>query len=159
MAQKHIVCHGAVCMCNFGASPDKLMVKSHKKEFINDSEGAKKLIASDKDLGPTFEKNTFGPCQKQPSGSGNKPCQAIVNKWSGFYENVTLENQGKVLLEDSKGTCPIGGPDCIKITFHGQASAPTAQSAKAAKPEVMSVLNPVVEMEEVTEEDETPNYT
>jgi hypothetical protein len=158
MAQKHIVCHGAICMCNFGATPDKLVVKSHKKEFINDSEGSKKLIASNKDLGGTFEKNTFGPCQKQPTGAGYKPCQAIVNKWTGFYENVTLENEGKVLVEDSKGTCPIGGPDCIKITFHGQTSAPTAQNAKEANHEVMSVLNPIVETEEFAE-DETPNYT
>jgi hypothetical protein len=46
MAEKHLVCHGAICMCNFGATPDKLSVKSHKKEFINDKDGSKKMIAS-----------------------------------------------------------------------------------------------------------------
>lgn len=158
MAEKHIVCHGAICMCNFGAAPDKLMVKSHKKEFINDKNGSKKLIASDKELGPTFEKNTFGPCQKQPMGNSFKPCQAVVTKWTGFYEKVVLENKGKILLEDAKATCPIGGSDCIKITFHGQVNAPEASSAKNADPEIMSALNPMVDMEEFEDED-APYYS
>ena len=33
MGEKNIVCHGAICMCNFGAVPDKLAVKSHKKSL------------------------------------------------------------------------------------------------------------------------------
>jgi hypothetical protein len=160
MAEKHIVCHGAICMCNFGAAPDKLTVKSHKKEYINDKGGSKKLIASDKEIGAAvFEKNTFGPCQKQPlPGGGYKPCQAVVTKWSGFYEKVILENKGKILLEDSKATCPIGGTDCIKITFHGQVNAPAPSSVKKANKEVMTALNPVVDMEEF-EDDDAPYYS
>lgn len=158
MAEKHIVCHGALCMCNFGAAPDKLMVKSHSKEFINDKNGSKKLIASNKEIGSTFEKNTFGPCQKQPIPGGYKTCQAVVTEWSGFYEKVVLENKGKILLEDSKATCPIGGKDCIKITFHGQVSAPEPSNAKNANQEVMTALNPMVDMENF-QEDNTPNYS
>jgi hypothetical protein len=158
MAQKHIVCHGAICMCNFGSAPDKLMVKSHKKEFINDKDGSQKLVASDKEIGATFEKNTFGPCQKQPIPGGYKPCQAVVTKWSNFYKNVTLQNKGKILLENSKATCPIGGSDCIKITFHGQVNAPAANSVKNANQEVVAAINPVVDMEEL-ENEETPNCT
>ena len=159
MAEKNIVCHSAICMCNFGVAPDKLAVKSHKKEFINDKNGSKKMIATDKELGATFEKNTFGPCQKQPiPGGGYKPCQAVVTKWSGFYKNVTLENKGKILVEDSKATCPIGGTDCIKITFHGQVAQPAPSQAKKEKKEVMTAINPLVDMDEL-EEEETPNYS
>jgi Domain of unknown function (DUF4280) len=153
MAEKHLVCHGAVCECNFGAAPDKLVVKSHKKEFINDKGGSKKMIATTKDIGATFKKNTFGPCKKQPIPGGHKPCQAVVTEWSGFYEKVTLENKGKILLEDSKATCPIGGKDCIKITFHGQVAAPEPSNAKNENKEVMEALNPAVDMEEFEEED------
>jgi hypothetical protein len=160
MAGKHMVCHGAICQCNFGAAPDKLTVKSHKKEFINDKSGDKKFLASDKEIGAAvFEKNTFGPCQKQPlPGGGYKPCQAVVTQWSGMYEEITLEHKGKILLEDSKATCPIGGSDCIKITFHGQVNAPAPSSAKKANKEVMAALNPVVDMEDF-QADDAPYYT
>ena len=146
-------------MCNFGAAPDKLSVKSHKKEFINDKNGSKKMIATDKEIGQTFEKGTFGPCQKQPiPGGGYKPCQSVVTAWSGFYKKVTLENKGKILVEDSKATCPIGGTDCIKITFHGQVSEPAPSQAKKENKDVMTALSPMVDMEEF-EEDESPYHT
>lgn len=158
MSEKNIVCHGAICLCNFGAAPDKLTVKSHKKEYINDKDGSKKMIATDKEIGAaTFEKNTFGPCQKQPTPGGYKPCQIIVTKWSGFYKNVTLLNEGKILVESSKATCPIGGTDCIKITFHGQVNQPAPSQAKKENKTVMSILNPLVDMSAF--DDETPNYS
>lgn len=123
MSEKHLVCQGALCKCNFGTTPDKLKVLTQSKRFINDKEGSTKLMATNMDIGAaTFEKNTFGPCKMQPiPGGGFKPCQIIVTVWSGFYEKITLkDNNGKALLEDSKGTCPIGGPDCITILNHGQ---------------------------------------
>jgi Domain of unknown function (DUF4280) len=105
------------------------------------------------------KKNTFGPCQKQPiPGGGYKPCQAVVTKWSGFYDKVTLENKGKILVEDSKATCPIGGTDCIKISFHGQVAQPAPSKAKKEKKEVMTALSPMVDMDEF-EDEETPNYS
>ena len=158
MAGKNIVCEGAMCMCNFGAAPDKLLVKSHKKEFINDKNGSKKMIATDKEIGQTFEKGTFGPCQKQPiPGGGYKPCQSVVTAWSGFYKKVTLENKGKILVKDSKATCPIGGTDCIKITFDGQVNEPAPSQAKKENKTVMTMLNPLVDMNAF--EEETPNYS
>lgn len=158
MSEKKIVCQGAICICNFGVTPDKLVVKSHKKEYINDKNGSKKMIASDKDIGQTFEKNTFGPCQKQPiPGGGYKPCQSVVTEWSGFYENTTLENKGKILVENSKATCPIGGKDCIKITFHGQVNEPAPSQSKKENKTIMALLNPLVDM--AAFEDETPNYS
>lgn len=157
MSEKKIVCHGAICKCNFGAAPDKLVVKSHENEYVNDKDGSKKMIASDKEIGQTFEKNTFGPCQKQPIPGGYKTCQAVVSQWSGYYESMTLKNEGKVLVEDSKATCPIGGKDCIKIIFHGQVNQPAANEAKKENKTIMAILNPLVDMKEF--EEETLNYS
>jgi len=64
MSQKHLVCQGALCKCNFGTAPDTLKVKTQSKRYINDAKGSTKLMATDKDIGKTFEKNTFGSCAK-----------------------------------------------------------------------------------------------
>ena len=153
MSEKHLVCHGAVCQCNFGTVPDKIAVKTHKKEYINDAKGSKKLIATDKDITQPFEKNNFGSCAKL----NNNSCKVMVTEWKGFYEKTTLAHGGKILLEDSKATCAIGGPDCIKIIFHGQVAEVTASNTKNTTPETMTALNPLVDKEDI-EEDDTPDY-
>lgn len=141
MSEKHLVCHGATCQCKFGTTPDKLTVKTQSKRYINEN-GRKKLMATHVDIGPTFEKNTFGSCKKM----NNNPCQVIVTQWSGFYEKIMLEdNQGKALLEDSKATCPIGGPDCIEIINHGQTAEASAQNMKNADKEVLVEMIPFVD--------------
>lgn len=155
MSEKHIVVQGATVKCKFSVEPklDKLKVKTQSKHYANDKDAADKLIATDKDIGQTLEKNTFGKCKMQPNGSGDfLPCQAVITKWSGFYEKVTLSNQGKILLEDSKGTCPIGGPDCILIDKHGQKAELGKQNAKKAKPAKMHVLNPLVNVDQMVNE-------
>ena len=137
MSEKHLVCHGATCQCKFGTTPDKLTVKTQSKRFINDA--SKKLMATHVDIGKTFEKNTFGSCKKM----NNNPCQAVVTQWSGFYEKIMLEdNQGKALLEDSKATCPVGGPDCIEIINHGQTAEASSQNVKNTDKEVLVEIIP-----------------
>lgn len=150
MSEKHLVCQGATCLCNFGTTPDKLKVLTQTKRFINDKDGSTKLMATNMDIGAaTFEKNTFGPCKMQPTPGGFKPCQIIVTAWTGFYEKITLQdNSGKALLEDSKATCPIGGPDCIKIIDHGQTAEVSAQNVENADEEVLVELMPFVDLEE-----------
>ncbi len=148
MSSKHLVCQGAICICNFGTLPDKLLVKTQNRHFINDKEGKEKLTATDKDIGKTFEKNTFGNCAKL----NNNPCQVTVTAWSGFYEKITLEdNKGKVLLEDSKATCPIGSKDCITIINHGQIAEVSNQNVKNARPEVINELCPFIDLNEEEE--------
>jgi hypothetical protein len=139
MAEKHIVVQGAQCMCKFGSAPDKLKVLTNKKEFANDKDGSKKPIATTKDINATFEKNMFGSCSKM----NNRSCQATVTKWSGFYEDTILSNGGKILLEDSKATCPIGTTDCIEIVQHGQQSEASKQNFANANSNVQSQLNPM----------------
>lgn len=144
MADKHVVVQGATCQCKFSVAPqtDKLKVKSQSKHFANDVDGKEKLIATTMEIGQTLEKNTFGNCKMQPTGNSYLPCQAVITQWSGMYEKVTLSNKGNPLLEDSKATCPIGGPDCITITDHGQKAEVTKQNEKNADDKVMEILYP-----------------
>jgi len=150
MAEKHIVVQGATCLCNFGTKPDKLKVLTNSKNYANDDQGSKKPIATDKDIGSTFESNTFGSCAKK----NNSPCTAVVTKWSAFYEKTILDNGGKILLEDSKATCPIGGTDCIKIIQHGQIAQPGEQNFKNTNDDVQKSLNPMVAPADLEEESE-----
>jgi hypothetical protein len=152
MSEKHFVVQGATCQCKFSVEPktDKLKVKTQSKHYANDKDGKDKLIASDKDIGQTLEKNTFGKCKMQPNGSGDYlPCKAIITKWSGFYEKTILSNKGKILLEDSKGTCPIGGSDCITVKDHGQISEVTKKNVENNKPEVLNEIFPGVNFEDL----------
>lgn len=149
MGQKHLVCQGAICQCKFGTLPDILKVKTQNRHFINDAEGKEKLTATHKDIGKTFKKNTFGSCAKM----NNNPCQAAITEWSGFYEKIRIEdNGGHPLLEDSKATCPIGGKDCIQITYHGQIAQITQQNIKNANKDVVKILCPMMKVEEENED-------
>lgn len=150
MSDKHLVVQGATLQCKYGTMPDKLVVKTQSRHYTNDKDAKSKLTATDKDLGQTLEKNSFGLCKLQPlPGGGYKPCQAVITKWSGAYEKVTIEdNGGHVLTEDSKATCPIGGPDCISITNHGQTAELSQQNIDNARPEVLTSLLPFVKLKE-----------
>lgn len=156
MSEISIVVQGAKLKCKFSEDPSKtdvLKVKTHSKHYANDKEGSEKLIATTKDIGQTMEANTFGKCKKQPLPFGQyKPCQAVITEWKDFYEKVTLSNQGKILLEDSKATCPIGGPDCIEVDFHGQKTEASSQNAKNANPQVQAQLNPMVNLKDMEEQ-------
>lgn len=50
MAEKHIVVQGAQCKCDFGQTPDKIKVLSHKKEYANDKNASKNLSSQPKKL-------------------------------------------------------------------------------------------------------------
>lgn len=148
MSEKHMVIQGATCICNLSVEPktDILKVKTQSKHYVNDKEGDRKLLATTKEIGQTFEKNTFGKCKKQPSGNDYLPCKIQITKWSNFYEKVTLSNEGKILLEDSKATCAMGTPDCIEITNHGQIAEPSVQNFQKANPDVQNKINPLLNL-------------
>ncbi len=149
MSSKHIVVQDALCECQFGDFPDKLKVLSQQKIYANDNKASKKLVATTMEIGgATFEKNTFGQCKMQPTGSSFKPCQIVVTKWEGFYKNVELTNGGQILLEDSKAICPIGGNPCISILFHGQTSEQTVNSSSEDEA-VAQQVNPLVDLEDL----------
>lgn len=150
MSEKHLVCQGATCQCQFGKAPDKLKVLTQTKRYTNDGKGAEKLIASHMDIGKTFEKNTFGSCSKM----NNNPCQVVVSEWKDFYENVKIsENNGNPLLEDSKATCPVGAPDCISIIFHGQTAEISQQNIDNADKQVIAQMLPGFNFDDFDEEE------
>lgn len=147
MSLKEKVVQGAICYCKFGTLPDKLKVLTQTKYYLNDHEGKRKLAATHKDIGTTFEKNTFGPCKMQPTPGGYKPCQATVTEWSGYYEKEKYSPpDGYILLEDSKATCPIGGKDCISILATGQISEPTQKNIQNTDEELQSHVNPFINL-------------
>ena len=147
MAEQHIVVQGATCQCKYGDAPDKLKVLTHAKEYANDASGAYKMIASTKDIGTTFEKNTFGSCSKQ----NNRTCAAEVTEWKDVYENVKLSNGGQILLENSKATCPVGGANSITIIKHGQSADISAQNVANAQPAVTNALNPAADINKLNQ--------
>ncbi len=152
-AEGKLVCHGAECECQNGDSPDKLVVTTQSKRYINDSDSAEKLVATNKEIGLPFEKKTFGQCKLQPTPSGYKPCQPNITEWTDFYDNITLsENSGNPLLEGSKATCVIAGAPCVSITFHGQTGEPSEQNFEQEEKEedTASQVNPLANASEVT---------
>ncbi len=151
MAQKEIIVQGATCECQFGFQPDKLKVLTQQKHYANDKDAFTKLIATDKDIGMTFEKNTFGQCKMQPIATGYRPCVPALNRWQGMYEDATLSNGGKVLLEDSKGTCSIAGTPCISFTHTGQKAQPSQKNFDNADAELLSQVTPLVDWEDISD--------
>lgn len=146
MSQKELVCQGAICKCQFGTTPDNLKVLTQTKQYINDAEGKDKLMATHMDIGATFEKNTFGSCAKM----NNNPCAPALTQWDGYYEKLTLEeNGGKALLEDSKGTCTVAGTPCIEIIHTGQIAEPTQQNMENGDKELLSQINPLFDIAEL----------
>ncbi len=155
MSEKFLIVQGALCKCQYGTAPDRLKVLSHTKEYANDGKGSKKLIASTKDIGSsTLELNTFGSCSKM----NNKPCQPVIQEWKDFYDKITLTHKGKVLTEDSKAICPVGGNPCIEIVWHGQTVTAPDSDVKKSDKRVQSQLNPLVDTQEIEDELEGRAY-
>ncbi|MDR7369754.1 DUF4280 domain-containing protein [Flavobacterium aquidurense] len=154
MAEKHFVVQGATCQCKFSEAPetDILLVKTHSKHYANDSDGKEKLIATDKEVKQTMQKNTFGKCKNQPSPSGPLPCVIDITQWSGVDEKATYSNKGKALLEDSKATCKMGTPDCITIKNHGQTANLTEKNIKNSSPQILAEILPGVNFHDLDDE-------
>lgn len=70
----------------------------------------------------------------------------MVSQWTGFYDKVVLSNGGMIITEESKATCPIGGPECITIIDHGQIAGVSSQNMSNADEEVLAELNPAINM-------------
>jgi Domain of unknown function (DUF4280) len=149
MSEKFIVVQGATCQCNKSVAPqtDTLLVHTQLKDYANDKNGEKKRIATDKEIGLTLQKNSFGNCKMQPTGSSFLPCVAMITKWNNVYDNTIMSNDAKILLEDSKASCAVGGPDCISIVHHGQMTELSYINARNANPVILAQLNPLVDVQ------------
>jgi hypothetical protein len=147
MSEKHLVCQGAICECKFGSTPDQLMVLSQKKHYINDEQGSEKPLGNTMDLGQPFKAKTFGSCKLM----NNAKCSPAITAWVKFYENVVLDNGGKLLLENSKGTCAVAGAPCVEFTVHGQTAAVSSQNTKKAEEDSSSYLNPLMNVTKIAD--------
>lgn len=155
MAKKEAVCQGATCQCKFGTTPDTLKVLTQTKQYINDKDAAYKLMATHKDIGMTFEKNTFGSCKK----NNNNPCVPALTKWDGYYKKVTIaQNGGHPILEDSKGTCAVGGSPCIEIIHTGQVADFSQQNIDNADTELLGQVNPFLDLTQLEGIDTTDRF-
>lgn len=154
MSEIHYVVQGATCQCQFSVAPetDTILVKTHSKHYGNDSAGNEKRIATDKEIGQTMKKNTFGKCKKQPSGNDYLPCVINITKWSAVYEKVTYSNQGKALRQDSKATCEKGSPNCIFITNHGQTAELTEKNIKNSSTQILAEILPGVNFSDLDDD-------
>lgn len=154
MARKHFVVQGATCQCKLSETPqtDILQVKTQSKHFANDSEATKKLIVTDKEIGPSMQKNTFGNCTKQVVAGKCLPCLISITGWNGVYEKITYSNQGKALLEDSKATCKMGIPNCITIINHGQTAELTDKDVKKSDSRILSEILPGINFSDLDDE-------
>lgn len=151
MDETHMVVQGAVCKCTWSkeGKTDTLKVKTQSKHYANDKDSEKKLLATTKEIGKTFEQNSFGSCKKQPLGNDRyNACIVDVTEWKNPYEKITLSNQGKILLENSKATCSMGTPNCIEIIKHGQVSELSIQNLQKANPDVQNRINPLLKLNE-----------
>ncbi|MFH6963108.1 DUF4280 domain-containing protein [Flavobacterium plurextorum] len=152
MAEKHFVVQGATCQCKLSKEPnsiDILQVKTQSKHYANDKDAAKKLVATDKEIGQTMQKNTFGQCKNQPSGNDFLPCIIDITEWSGTYTKITYSNQGKPLLEDSKATCSKGTPSCIIIKNHGQIAEVSKKNIQNTNPEIFAQILPGIDLSDL----------
>ena len=61
----------------------------------------------------------------------------------------------KILTEDSKGTCPMGAPDCLSVVKHGQTGEPTSKQAKE-NPNKDNPVNNTQKATEKTEQNSAP---
>lgn len=151
MAEQFLVCQRAECKCCYGSSPDNLLVKTQSTRYINDN-GSQKLLATNKELGQTFEKNTFGSCSKK---KGNA-CTVSVTEWCNVYEKITLEeNHGYALIDCSKATCPIGSKGCISIIWHGQTAQVNLLNIVNINENILNQLMPLVNQNELINAEDT----
>ena len=140
-----LVCYGALCQCSNGTIPTQLLVTSNRKYYVNDSQGAQKLVATIKD-NQVMNLN-FGICK---NGSNPPPPCAADLLWTKEHTAVKLKIQGSevaALSENSEATCKkFGGK--VNILQNGQipqVSAPNIDKISVAAP----AANCLVDLQEV----------
>ncbi len=132
-----LVCYGAQCTCTMGTAKAKLLVTSHNKYFINDAEGAEKLVATIEET--KFQPPAFGSCKAQ----NNNSCVPALSGWENHSMHIEAGGKG-VLLNISKATCTSakGAKNTISIIEHGQEHVLTAQNLDNAT--LCSEINPIL---------------
>ncbi len=151
-AGKHFVVQRGKCQCDQGMAFPSFKVSSHQKHYWNDGDGqADYLAVTEEDLQFNPSAQPFGSqCKLQPSGSSYLPCSyAPAGKWQKTYDKVKVMGKSCV-TEISELQCAVGGK--ITIMKHGQQSELGKSSLTKAKPNEQRIYNPLVDIEELSEE-------
>lgn len=138
MGTKFIV-EGALCKCHYGSTPAILKVIDHKFAHMNGDS----LIATNVNLGNVFQVPAFGLCNINPLFP--KPCIPSIIQWNGTFDKIKVNKIASPLIDGAKGTCVIGGPNCIEFITTGQLALPTTSQLGNASIEFQNDLDPIGE--------------
>ncbi|WP_438710541.1 PAAR-like protein [Aquimarina muelleri] len=142
-----LVCKNATCSCEFGGPPAKLQVTSHQKYYINDPQGAEKLVALDTDN--QFLPATFVSCTKDLPYKQCKYAPQPGVKWEGPEHFTECDNK-PVILDSYALTCPIYQGK-ITIQHHGQTQGTTTSQVVQSNPDTCAQLSGLLTEEELAE--------
>lgn len=137
MADKHFVVHGALCKCNFGSNPGRMLVAAHS-EYMNDGSGSLKPVASSAETGNPFMPGAFGACTLS-----HTTCIPNILQWKDALPGITLSNGGKILTEQSTALCAVSGSTCISILHHGQTALVANRRDYGSTAMYTAALNPL----------------
>lgn len=129
---QELVCNGALCRCDKGATPSPLQVTSNQFAYLQG-----KLVATS--LDKTFA--PFGTCAVK----NNTACVPVLLLWEKVFELVTLDPAGShPLLEKSTIKCSMGGTVSIfktlQIAVPGVPSAARVPAVRAAAASLCPLL-------------------
>jgi hypothetical protein len=136
--RKEFIVEGAMCVCKFGTTPGILIVLDQPFAHIN----GKKLISTTTNLGNVFQPPGFTVCKASVLP---KPCIPTVVQWSNAFEKLKVRKTGAVLINESKGTCALGCPDCIQFITTGQIPLPNELQMQQASSPFQGELDPTGE--------------
>lgn len=138
MSQEFIV-DQALCMCQYGVAPGKIMVTDQSFFFMNGS----KLVATTMTIGNAMYPPGFGSCKINPMFP--KPCMPAIVQWSNPFQKLQIGQGSYAITNQSKGTCASGGTDCIQFLQSGQIPVPGVPKMKEATAEQQESIDPVGE--------------
>jgi len=150
---KLFVAQKGKAICDKGTKFPQFKVSSHRKLYINDKDDVDDYLAvTENDLQFNPPAVPFGNC----SVKNGQPCSfAPAGKWKKFYKDVKVLDNA-LLTEISELQCSVGGK--IKVMDHGQKAQLSKQNFKNADAKVHSYINPLVDLEEFTDELDGENF-
>lgn len=102
----NVVCMGAICQCNQGASPTPLTVTSQQIRTVGGM-----LVATVMDNAPAANIAPFGVCQQLTKAASGTPTPCVPAPAGPWAPGSTIDRITNlaVLTADSKLVCTVGG--------------------------------------------------
>lgn len=150
---KHFVIQKGKAICNKGTAFPCFNVSSHNKHYWNDEGNSDAYLAvTEDDTKFTPSSAPFGSCALKRG----KPCKfSPIGKWTKTYNKVTVMGK-KCVIEGSELMCATGGK--IKVLQHGQSTSIGKSNIENANDDVQQELNPMIDTNELLEDNEPYAY-